>query len=445
MKTKFIKLKTKIPGPKSQRALDKRKKWVAKAMAIETPMTVAHAENALMTDLDGNVIIDFAGGIGVLNVGQCNPAIVKAVKAQAEKFLHTCTFVATYEGYANVAERLCRIAPMGGVKKASLFNTGAEANENAIKVAKAFTKKPNVIAFEHAFHGRTWMALTLTYKEKPYKTGLAPFVEGVFRAPLPYLYRRPSHLSEKEFVQEHIEMIHRFFESSKAHETVAAAIIEPVIGEGGYLVPPKEWFKELRKACDENNVLLIADEVQSGFCRTGKMWAVENFNVKPDLVSCAKSIAGGLPLSGIVGKEEIVDSLQLHGMGGTYSGNPLSCAAAEAAIDFMLKKKLWKSAENIGNITRRHFSEIQRDCDKVGDVRGIGAMNALEFVEDLETKEPGANFRNRVLRKCWSKGLLVLGAGTFENVIRTLMPLTIPEAQLREGLEVLKEAVEEAR
>ncbi|MFS8640531.1 MAG: aspartate aminotransferase family protein, partial [Symbiobacteriaceae bacterium] len=358
--------KTEIPGPRSRELMQLKERYVANGKSVFAPIFVDRAEGALLTDVDGNTYIDLAGGFGVMNVGYSQPAVIEAIRRQVERFTHTDFSVVPYESYVRLAQRLSELAPMSGQKKAVFFNSGAEAVENAIKIAKHHTGRRAVIAFEGAFHGRTWMALTLTHKAKPYKAGLGPFVPEVYRAPYPYPYRGPEGMTPEEVGEWALAQLRRMLEVTVAPEDVAAIIIEPVLGEGGFVVPPRNFMVGLRELCTEHGIVLIHDEVQTGFGRTGHLFASEYFGTEPDLITVAKSIAGGMVLSGVIGKAEVVDSAHDSAIGGTYVGNPVSCAAALAVLDVFEQQNLVERAREVGDRFRRRFERMQERFPQIG-------------------------------------------------------------------------------
>ncbi len=429
---KTIQLKTSIPGPRSLALLERRRISVPTGVSNSTPIFVDRAEGALVFDVDGNTLIDFAGGIGTMNVGHSNPQVVKAASEQISRFTHTCFSVAMYESYIALAEKLNRITPGNYTKKTLLTNSGAEAVENAVKIARHHTGREAVVVFEHAFHGRTLLTMSMTSKVKPYKLGFGPFAPEVYRLPYPYSYRQN--------IDEELANLDEFFSSHVAAEDVACVVLELVVGEGGFIVAPPEYVKKLEALCRKHSMLLIMDEVQTGFCRTGKMFATEHYGVEPDLIVMAKSLAGGLPLSAVTGRAEIMDSAQIGGLGGTYAGNPVSCAAALAAIDFMEKVKLADRAVEIGSIVQEKFVKLSQKYDVIGEVRGLGAMMAMELVKDLNSKVPDKERTQNITKRCYENGLILLSAGTHGNCIRTLMPLVISNEQLQEGLDVIENA-----
>ncbi|MBI1973114.1 4-aminobutyrate--2-oxoglutarate transaminase, partial [Candidatus Woesearchaeota archaeon] len=403
------------------------------------PIFIEEARNALFKDVDGKIYIDFTSGIGATNMGHNNPFVVDAVKHQAEKLVHSCFTASHYAAYVQVCEQLHKIVPIKGPAKSALFTTGAEAVENAIKIAKVFTGRKAVISFEHGFHGRTLMTMSLTAKITPYKKGFGPFAPEVYKLPYPYLYRRPRGSSEEGYIKQLLQDIEQtFFTDVVDPEDVACLVMEPVTGEGGFLVPPIEYVQQLKKICEKHGIVFIADEVQTGFGRTGKLFACEHFNVKPDLMTMAKSLSNGMPLSAVSGKAEIMDSVPEGGLGGTFAGHPVSCVAALAALDYVQHYKLWERAEHLGHVVRRKMHEWQERHSFIGDVRGLGAMHAVEVVKDRRSKEPDARLTKKIIDLCRDHRLLLLKSGIYDNVIRTLPPLTIEDSLLHEGLDIFE-------
>lgn len=429
-------------GQEIQALIEKKQKFIARGIPHSNPIAVDEAKGAVIKDIYGNIYIDFYGGIGVINAGHCPDTVVEAIKNQAGKFIHTFFSTAMYSSMVDLAEKLVQIAPGDFDKKAMFVNTGAEAVENAIKIAKAYTKKQGVIAFEYAFHGRTLLTMTLTSKVKPYKYGFGPFAPEVYKVPSAYCYRCPYKSTYPECGLHCLDYLNQFFSTTVDPGEVAAMIIEPVQGEGGFIVPPPEFLPGLKKICEENNIVFIADEVQTGFGRTGKMFAVENFGVEPDIITMAKSIAAGMPLSAVVGKAEIMDAPGPGYVGGTYSGNPLSCAAALATIDLLQGQDLSERANNIGKKTVGRLKELQEKHPQIGDIRSLGAMVGVEIVKDPVTKEPAPEEKGRIIDECFQRGLIIIGAGVFSNVIRMLMPLVITDEQLDQALAILEESCE---
>jgi 4-aminobutyrate aminotransferase/(S)-3-amino-2-methylpropionate transaminase len=437
-----IQLRTPIPGPKSRALGSRREAAVPRGISQSTPVYVARAQDAWLEDVDGNRFLDLAGGIGCLNVGHRNQSVTSAIESQLENFLHTCVQVTPYESYIRLAERMNRITPGNFPKKTLFLNTGAEAVENAIKIARAHTGRSGVIAFEDAFHGRTMMALALTSKTHPYKAGFAPFPSDVYRIPYAYCYRCSYSLKYPScdvFCARHLEDT---FKRVVASEDVAAVIAEPVLGEGGFVAPPPEFFRIVMDICHKHGVLFIADEVQSGFGRTGKMFACEHYGIEPDMIVTAKSLGGGLPLAAVTGRAEIMDAPGPGGLGGTFAGNPLSCAAANAVLDVFERQHLLARANIIGDHFQRRAENWQRRFEIIGEVRGLGAMRALELVKSRDSREPAPDETKKITQYCYEHGLITITAGTYGNVIRVLVPLVITDEQLDEALDVLESALE---
>jgi len=420
-----------------------RKRFVPQGPFNVTPYFVDRAKGALVYDVDGRELVDFAGGIGVMNVGHSHPKVVAAIKEQAEKYTHTCFHIVMYEPYMRLAERLCALIPGHFEKMAMFANSGAEAVENAVKVARHYTKRPAVIAFENGFHGRTLLTMTLTSKIKPYKLGFGPFAPEVYRMPYAYCYRCPLGLKHPGCDVACASYLNDFFITHVAAESTAALIVEPITGEGGFITPPREYFPKLIEICRQHGIVFIADEIQTGMGRTGKMFAIEHWGVEPDLVTTAKSLAAGLPLSAVVGRKEMMDAPQVGGLGGTYGGNPLCCQAALAVLDVFEEEKLLEKSERIGRKLRDRFEVWQGEFEMIGDVRGMGAMMGLELVRDREKKVPASDEAKTLVRLCYEKGLIVLSCGNFSNVIRTLMPLVITDEQLERGLSIMEESLAE--
>jgi len=427
------------PGPKSVELMRLREKYVPKAVYNVTPIFVAESEGAVIRDVDGNEYIDFATGISCLNVGHRNPEVMKTVREQLERYLHLCFHVTPYEPYVRLAEKLATIAPSNFEKKVVLVNSGAEAVENAVKVARRYTGRPVIVTFEYAFHGRTRLAMSLTGSVHPYKYGFGPLDPAVHRTPYAYCYRCTFGLEYPACNMRCVEYIRDTFAIHLSPDEVAAMIVEPIQGEGGFIAPPKEFLQGLRRICDENDILLIADEVQSGMGRTGKMFAVEHYNVVPDIITMAKSLGGGLPIAATIGRGAVMDSVQVGGLGGTFGGNPLSCVAALKAVDET--QQLLENAEKLGTILMSRLKEIYEKYEIIGDVRGIGLMAGVELVKDRRTKEPAKEERNRVLNECRKNGLIIIGAGAYKNVIRFLPPLNIGDELLNKGLDIFENAI----
>ena len=436
---KVINRVTEIPGPRSMALLKIRENEVPACAAMLTEVVIEKANGAQVTDVDGNTFLDFSGGIGVLNVGHTHPAVVKAIKSQAEKFTHSCSHVMLYEPYLKLAQKLNRLTPGQFPKKTMFVNSGAEAVENAVKLARYFTGRAGIVCFEHAFHGRTLVGLSLTGKHTPYKRGFGPFLPEIYRMPFPYCYRCLSGLKPESCGIHCKSWVDNFFATHVDPENVAAVIFEPILGEGGFVPFPQAFLDALVEFCRQHGILIVADEIQTGWGRTGKMFAVEHYEIEPDILVTAKSLAGGMPLGAFTARAEIMDHPQKGGLGTTYGGNPVCCAAALAAIDVIQKAGLVERANQIGHIVRRRFRDMQAKHAIIGDVRGMGAMNAIELVTDKVKKIPATSETAKLIKKCWQNGLLVLKAGSFGNCIRTLMPLVISDAELQEGLDVLEE------
>jgi len=436
-----IQLRTPVPGPKSRALGERRAAAVPRGVSQATPVYVARAQDAWLEDVDGNRYIDFAGGIGCLNAGHRSHAVTSAIEAQLQDFLHTCVQVTPYERYVRLAERMNEVTPGDFRKKTLFLNSGAEAVENAIKIARAHTGRSGVIAFEDAFHGRTMMALALTSKTHPYKAGFAPFPGEVYRIPFAYCYRCSYSLTYPScdvFCARHLEDT---FRRIVASEDVAAVIVEPVLGEGGFVAPPPEFFGIVMEICRKHGLLFIADEVQSGFGRTGKMFACEHYGIEPDILVTAKSLGGGLPLAAVTGRSEIMDAPGVGGLGGTFAGNPLSCAAANAILDVFERGDLLARADSVGEQFQKRAQEWKTRFDIIGDVRGLGAMRAIELVKSRDTRQPSPDETKRVSQYCYEHGLITITAGTYGNVIRLLVPLVITDDQMDEGLDVLESAL----
>jgi 4-aminobutyrate aminotransferase / (S)-3-amino-2-methylpropionate transaminase / 5-aminovalerate transaminase len=432
--TRVIEIRTEIPGPRSREILEREQRAVARPLIVHGPIVADRARGATITDVDGNTFVDFVGGVGVVNVGHNHPRVVAAITEQAERFLHTDFTVVPYEGYVELAERLGALAPITGETRCAFFNSGAEAVENAVKLARLHTKRQGVIAFEGAFHGRTWMALTMTSRIHPFKTGLGPFAPEVYRAPFPSAYRGPDAVSA-------LAALRRMFTTHVSSDHVAAIVFEPQLGEGGFVPAASEFVAGLRAICDDHGIVLIADEVQTGFGRTGRMFAMEHFDVEPDLVVLAKSIAGGLPLSGVIGRASIMDGPHPGAIGGTFIGNPVALAAAAAVLDVFAEEQLVARAQLLGDALRARMLHWQSRWPQIGDVRGLGAMLAIELVRDPATKEPAPELARAVIDEALQRGVLLLKAGVHGNCIRVLCPLTTSDAELDDGLRAWEEAL----
>jgi len=432
--TRTIELRTEIPGPRSRALLERERRVIAHPLLVHLPIFAERAENATITDVDGNVFVDFAGGVGVVNAGHAHPRIVEAVAEQATRFLHTDFTVVPYEPAIELAERLCALVPIGGETRAAFFNAGTEAVENAVKLARLHTGRPGVIAFEGAFHGRTLLSMTMTSKFHPYKSGMGPYAPEVYRAPYPDAYRGPS-------AAEALGRLEAMLETHVPASHVAAIVIEPQLGEGGFVPASTDYMQGLRALCDRYGIVLVADEVQTGFGRTGRMFAMEHFGVEPDLITVAKSIAAGLPLSGVIGRAEIMDGPHAGAIGGTYIGNPVAQAAALAVLDVFEEESLLERAVAVGDEIRARMHAWQERWPAIGDVRGLGAMLAIDLVRDRASKEPAPELAAAVIDAALERGLILLKAGTHGNCIRVLCPLTIEDAVLDEALTAWEEAL----
>lgn len=441
---KVIALKTAIPGPQSLALLERRRRAVPHGVPLSAPVGIAHAEGALLTDLDGNRLIDFTGGIGVQNTGHRHPAVVAAAKAQLDRLMHTCFQVTAYEPYVAAAERLNAVTPGAFAKKTMFVNSGAEAVENAVKIARYYTKRPAVIAFEHAFHGRTLLTMTLTAKVMPYKRGFGPFAPEVYRLPFPYCYRCDGGPVGGRCCLATRERLEALVGAVVDPESVAAIIIELELGEGGFVPAPREFVETLAGFARDHGIVLIDDEIQTGFGRTGTFFAAEQYGLEPDLVTSAKSLAGGLPLGAVTGRATIMDAVHVGGLGGTFAGNPVALAAAIAVLDVMAAEDVAARGAALGERLRRRLAALAVRVPAIGDVRGLGAMAAVELVLDRATKAPAKELAGTVQAAALRRGLLLLTAGTFGNVIRVLVPLTAPDAVVDEGLDVLEQAFADA-
>jgi 4-aminobutyrate aminotransferase / (S)-3-amino-2-methylpropionate transaminase / 5-aminovalerate transaminase len=442
LEKKFVKQLTEIPGPKSKEILERRNKYVPKGISNNCLSFVKKAQGALVEDVDGNQYIDFAGAIGTVNVGHSHPRIVRALQEQASQFIHTGFNVMMYESYINLAERLCQLTPGDFNKQAAFFNSGAEAVENAVKIARKYTKRQGIISFTRGFHGRTLMTMTMTSKVKPYKFGFGPFAPEVYKAPYPYVYRRPEGMSEQQYSEMIIEQFETFLLAEVAPETIAAVVMEPVQGEGGFIVPDKAFVQRVREICTKYGILFVADEIQTGFARTGKYFAIEHFGVVPDLITISKSMGAGVPISGVIGRAEIMDAADIGELGGTYSGSPLGCRAALTVLDIIESENLNERAQKIGTRATEKMIELAERFDSIGDVRGLGAMCAMEIVKDRHSKTPDKESVGKIVKAAGERGLMLLSAGLYGNVIRLLMPLTITDEQLEEGLQILGDSFE---
>lgn len=439
----YIQIKTPIPGPKSQELQARRAAAVSGALAQANPIAVKKAHGSLVEDVDGNIFIDLAGGIGVLAVGHTPQSVVEALKAQADELVHMCSIVANYEPYVAVCEALNRLTPGDFPKKTLLANGGAEAVENAVKFARRYTGRPGIIVFEGAYHGRTNLTMAMTSKWGLFKKGFGPFAPEVYRLPVPNLYRTPPGMTPEEYVDWTCWNLENALTAHIDPSALAAIVIEPVIGEGGFIPVPHKFLRKIREVCDATGAVMIADEIQSGSGRTGRLWAIEHSGVVPDLLISAKSLGAGMPISAVTGRAEILDSPHVGGVGSTYGGNPLACAAALKAIDILESPGFLERAQQIERIVRETFEPMQAEVPVLGDVRGIGAMMVLEFVKDPTTKEPWQEFAMETIRLASRRGVILIRAGLYTNCIRFLPALDIPEEMLREALGVVAGAIHE--
>lgn len=433
-----------LPGEKAKKIIERRANAIPDAVKCIYPCVMSKAEGAMFEDVDGNIFLDWIGGVGVTNVGYSQPAVVKAVQKQAEKYFHSMMNITTHEGYIKLAEKMNEIVPVRGEKKKTMFlNSGAEADENAVKIARGYTGRPNILVFSGAFHGRTLMTMAMTGK-KSYSVGMGPFPDGVYRVEYPYLYRAPKGMNEKEAIDYYIKKIEDAFIEVSPAEYIAAIVLEPIQGEGGFVPAPIDWVKAIRKICDEKGILLIADEVQTGFARSGRMFASqywEENNCAPDIMTSAKSIAGGAPISAVTTSAEIMNKVPTGTIGGTYCGNALACAAALEVINIMESEDFPGKALKISEKVMAIWKQWQKKYDVIGDVRGIGCMMGIEFVKDRQTKEPNTELVNNIVQEAVKHGLLLESAGTYGNVIRFLAPLVITDEQLDAGLEIYENAI----
>ncbi len=435
-------LLTEIPGPKSRQLLERRVEAIPRGVFYTTPIFVEAASGAIIRDVDGNSLIDLGAGLAVLNTGNADPAVVEAVHEQADRFTHTCFHVTMSEPYVELAERLNSLTPGDTPKKTMFANSGAEAVENAVKIARYYTKRSGVVVFDHAFHGRTLQAMTMTAKVSPYKQGFGPTAPDVYRLPFAYPYRCPTGGSTPEECTDTCAAY--CIDEMDKHigpENIACLVVEPVQGEGGFVVPAPGFLPRLAEYCVGNGILFVADEVQTGIGRTGKWFGIEHEGIVPDLTTMAKSLAGGLPLSAVTGRAEVMESVHVGGIGGTFGGNPLACAAALAVLATVEREGLLGRAKRIGGVLMSRLGEMAERYPLIGDVRGRGAMAAMELVEDRETKAPAKSTTGRLIEECYKQGVVILKAGTYDNVIRVLPPLNIGEDLLGEGLDVLEKAL----
>ncbi|WP_100332160.1 4-aminobutyrate--2-oxoglutarate transaminase [Bacillus xiapuensis] len=444
MTRKFAKVTGSLPGEKAKKLLERRQAAVVKGVSNGVPTFAEKAEGALITDVDGNTFIDFVGAIGTMNVGHCHPKVVEALHKQIDQYIHPGFNVMMYEPYIELCEKLAELVPGKHAKQAILLNSGAEAVENAVKIARKYTKRSGVISFSRAYHGRTLLTMTMTSKVKPYKFEFGPFAPEVYKAPFPYTYRRPDGVTEEQYIDMIIDQFKDFFVNDVAPEGIAAAIIEPVQGEGGFIPAPKRFIQAVYDICRQHGIVFIADEIQTGFGRTGKQFAIEHFGIEPDLMTVSKSMAAGVPISAVVGRKEIMEVANAGELGGTYSGSPLGCAAALAVIDIMKEERLNERGEELGKWVAEHFRQLAEKHQEIGDIRGLGSMVAIEIVKDRQTKQPYKELTNAIIVEANNRGLLVISAGAYGNVLRFLMPLVITDEQVAEGLAILDDAFEAA-
>ncbi len=429
------------PGPRSRELQARRQEFVARGVSATMNVFAAKAEGAIIEDVDGNRFIDFSGGIGVMNVGHSRPEVIQAINEQAAKFTHTCFSVMMYEPYVALAERLCKLLPGTSPKKALFLNSGAEAVENAVKIARYATGRPAIIVFDNAYHGRTLMTMTMTAKVKPYKYRFGPYAPEVYRAPFPYAYR--MNMTPEEASKSCIQELERMFVGEVAPDQVAAIVIEPVQGEGGFMIAPPGFLRALRELCDKHGILLITDEIQTGFCRTGKMFAFEHDNIEPDLITIAKSMGAGMPISGVIGRADLMDAPPPGMLGGTYSGNPVACAAALAVLDIYEREDLAARSQEIGTTIWEHFAKLQERYACIGEVRGLGCMIAMEMVKDRATREPDAHITSELMAAAHKHGLVLIKAGMYDNVIRVLVPLDVTNEQVQQAMDIFDAAFAE--
>lgn len=443
--SKTINLQTSIPGPKSQAMLARRAASTPAGLAKSTEVVVADAKGAVVHDIDGNTLLDFAGAIGVMNIGHSAPNVVKAVQQQLEKYTHTCSLVTTFEPMVELCELLNKVTPGDFPKKTLLANSGSEAVENAVNMARYYTKRRGVICFEGGYHGRTLLTLSLTSKHGLFKKGFGPFAGDIYRLPAPNVYRKPDQMTEEEYIDFSIKNLRTALISQVDVSDLAAILIEPVQGEGGFIPMPQRFLQEIRNICNESGAVMIADEIQSGFGRTGKLFACEHYGIAPDIITTAKSLGAGLPISATVGKAEIMDAIHLGGVGGTYGGSPVACTAAIEVIKTMTAPAFLAQAELVGKIMQQRLATWKDKYSIIGDVRGLGAMRLVEFVKDRQTKTPDMDLTLKIVKDAVSNGIILIRAGLFSNCIRLLPPLVITEEQLNEGLDVLEAAIARAQ
>lgn len=437
-----IHLVTAVPGPRSLELAARREAATPRGASKLTPVAIKSASGATVIDVDGNTLLDFAGGIGVLAVGHNHPDVVAALHRQADDLVHLCAIVGTYEPYVAVAEALNRATPGDYAKKSVLLNSGAEAVETAVKISRAYTGRPGIVVFEGAYHGRTNLTLAMTSKYSLFKKGFGPFAPEIYRLAFPNLYRRPAEMSEEGYVQFAVEQLENALIAQIDPSAIAAIVVEPVQGEGGFVPAPPRFLQRIRELCTQHGIVMVADEIQSGFGRTGRLFAVENYDVVPDLIASAKSLAAGMPLAAVTGRAEIMDAPHPGGLGGTYSGNPLACAAAVEAIRIIGDPAFLARAREVGDRFRGHLERIAATTPLVGDVRGLGPMLAMEFVADRESRAPVApEVVLHITQETLKRGLITIRAGLYGNCLRLLPPLNLDDEQIDEGMAIVAEAV----
>ena len=438
-------LVTEVPGPRSKALVEKRNTLVPPGVYLVQPITITESKGAIVKDVDGNTLLDFTSGIGVTSLGHCQKEIVDTINGQANKLIHSCIHVANYEPYLDLAKKLTEITPGDHPKRAMMLNSGSEATENAVKIVRQVTGRPNILSFENSFHGRSYMAMTLTGKWDPYKVGFGPYVPGVYFTPFPYAYRCPWGTDDPDECGKaaihHIEK--SVFKTQVDPSTVGSIITEPVQGEGGFIAPPKVFMTMLKELCEEHGIKLIVDEVQTGFGRTGKMWAVDHYDIVPDVMTMAKAIASGLPLSAVVADDELMKNIYPGSLGGTYGGNPIACATALKVIEIIEREKIVEKSAKMGKVLRKRLDEFYDKYETIGEVRGLGPMLAMEFVKDRKSKKPDPDTSGNIMKTCLKKGMMTLKAGLYNNAIRLHPPLTIEEDLMNKGMEILEASIKQ--
>lgn len=438
-----VKLITEIPGPNSREIVKERRKYISNGVSMALDIVVEEAKGALIKDVDGNVFLDFAAGIGMQNIGHCDEELIRATKEQMDKYIHPCFHITTYKPYIDLSKKLIEITKCDFEKKVMLSNSGAEAVENAIKIAKSYTKKSGILSANGSFHGRTLMTMSITSKYKPYKDGFGPYAPETYKFDYPYSYRRTRGFSEEEYGEECLKKLELMLKTTVSPNNIACLIVEPLQGEGGFVVPTSNYMKGLQRICNENNIVFIVDEVQAGFARTGKMFCYENFDIIPDLITMSKSIAAGFPISAVVGRKEIMDSVCVGGIGGTYGGNPVSCIAALKVIEKIEKENLCEKSLELGNYIMYRLNKMKSKYYVIGEVRGLGAMIGMEFVKNRDDKEPYPELVKEIITSCYKKGIILINAGILSNVIRFLPPLVMTKEQVEYGMNILDLSIAE--